>query len=128
MHYRIRGNNVQLVKPVAGEDGKKVKSQPIGSINLNSGELNAAAKAALSPAEIAEAKAWIANHKVGADKRNELELATLAERMSAVAVWLKGADEAAAKPYVDGLNEAMRSLRRALHRIQPAAGKAAGTD
>ena len=128
MHYRIRGNNVQLVKPVAGEDGKKVKSLPIGSINLNSGELNEAAKAALSPAEIDEAKAWIANQQAANNRRNELELATLAERMSAVAVWLKSADEAAAKPYLDGLNDAMRSLRRALHRGQPGGRKAAETD
>ena len=121
MHFRIRGNNVQIVKTVPGEGGKKVQSKPIGSANINSGEISDRAKAALSPAEIEEVNAWIANHKASAGKRAELEFATLSERIREVTTWVRAAEAASLAPQTDEILEALRGLRGALLRKNPKA-------
>ncbi len=121
MHFRIRGNNVQIVKTVPGEGGKKVQSKPIGSANINSGEISDRAKAALSPAEIEEVNAWIANHKATSGKRAELEFATLAERLRDVTGWIRSAEAATLAPQTDEILEAVRGLRGALLRKNPKA-------
>jgi hypothetical protein len=119
MHFRIRGNNVQIVKTMPGEAGKKVQSKPVGSANINTGEISERAKAALSAAEIEEVKAWIANHKASASKRGELEFATLPERLREIVAWARGADAATLAPQTDAVLEAVRSLRSVLLRKNP---------
>ena len=129
MHFRVRGNHVQIVKPVEDASGKKNKSKPVGSMNLTTGELNEVAKVTLSPAEVAEAQAWLASHKAAGSKRQELEVATLAERMNDVAKWLRQASAADVALYSEGLGQGMRQLRAALNRATGAekpAGRKAG--
>lgn len=121
MHFRIRGNNVQIVKTVPGEGGKKVQSKPIGSANINTGEISERAKAALSAAEIAEVSAWIANHKATAGRRAELEFAILPERLRDVTGWVRATDAATLAPQTDEVLEALRGLRSALLRKNPKA-------
>jgi hypothetical protein len=121
MHFRIRGNNVQIVKTVPGEAGRKVQSKPIGSANINTGEISERAKAALSAAEMEEVKTWIANHKATAGKRGELEFATLPERLREVAVWARGASAATLAPQTDSILESIRTLRSVLLRKNPKA-------
>lgn len=122
MHFRIRGNNVQIVKTIPGEGGgKKVQSKPVGSANINTGEISERAKAALNPAEIAEVTAWIANHKATSGKRAELEFATLPERLREVTAWVRGVDPAALAAQTDDLLESIKGLRGALLRKNPKA-------
>lgn len=123
MHFRIRGNNVQIVKtmPGEGEDSKKVMSKPVGSANINTGEIAANAKAALSEAEIKEVHDWIANHKATVGKRQQLEFVTLGDRLREVAAWVRTADNGLVSPCSDDVLEAVRELRSALVRKAPKA-------
>ncbi len=121
MHFRIRGNNVQIVKTMPGEGGTKVMSIPVGSANINTGEIAANAMAVLSEAEIKEVQDWIAKHKVTVDKRQQLEFLTLSDRLLEIAVWVRTADDGLVSPYTDDVLEALRVLRGALVRKAPKA-------
>lgn len=92
MHYRIRGNNVQLVKTAQDPETGKAKSQPVGSANLITGELNDSAKEALSKSEVAEVKKWLKRRQEMIETRRMVEFSMLAERIGAVTAWLKGQD------------------------------------
>jgi hypothetical protein len=119
MHFRVRGNNVQLVKTVAGEEGKKAQSRPVGSANIATGALNPAAQAALTPAEVAEVQAWVARHKTQVEQRNQLEFATTADRLTELAGWIRSADEALVTAHADEVLESLRALRTAILRKRP---------
>ena len=123
MHFRVRGNNVQIVKtmPGEGEGGKNVMSKPVGSANINTGEIAASAKAALNEAEIKEVQDWIANHKATVEKRQQLEFVTVGDRLREIAVWVRTADDALVSPHSDDVLEAVRALRSALVRKAPKA-------
>lgn len=114
MHYRVRGNSVQLVKTMREEGSDKVQSRPVGSINLLTGELNPAALAALTPGEVADAQAWIANRCTVRDRCFELEFLTLSSRLSELAEWVRRADDALIAPHADDVIDALGILRRAL--------------
>ncbi len=121
MHFRVRGNNVQIVKTVPGQGGGKVRSKPVGSANIATGEVSERARAALTGAEIEEVGTWIAGHRAAAGRRSELEFATLAERMRVVAAWVRSADAALVAARTDEMLEAIRILRGALLRRNPGA-------
>ena len=123
MHFRIRGNNVQIVKtmPGEGEGGRRVTSMPVGSANIITGEIAANAQAALSEAEIKEVEDWIAKYKVTVEKRQQLEFVTLGDRMREVAMWIRTADDALVSLYYDDVLDAVRTLRSALVRKVPQA-------
>jgi len=116
MHFRVRGNNVQIVKTQPGSGDKKTVSQPVGSANIATGKISEKVKAALSPAELQEVTDWIVNYKASAAKRLELEYATIAERMRDVTGWLRRADEAVIAAHADNVLEALRGLRGVLVR------------
>lgn len=116
MHYRVRGNSVQLVKTVREEGSDKLQSKPVGSINLLNGTLNAAALAALTPEEVTEAKAWIANRTTMRERCSELELITLAGRVSDLAEWVRRADEKLVAAHSDEITDAFGELRKAMRK------------
>lgn len=115
MHYRVRGNSVQLVKTVREDGSDKMQSRPVGSINLVTGELNAAALAALTPEEVTEARAWIANRSSVRERCFELEFLTLSARLNELSDWVRRADEALLAPHLDDVTDALMTLRRTLH-------------
>lgn len=114
MHYRVRGNSVQLVKTVREEGSDKMQSRPVGSINMLTGELNAAALAALTAEEIAEAKGWIANRSSVRERCYELDFLTLSARLSELADWVRRADEELIKPHADDVLDSLAGLRKAI--------------
>ena len=116
MHFRVRGNNVQIVKTQPGTGDKKTVSQPVGSANIATGKISEKVQAALTPAELQEVADWIVSYKASAAKRLELEYATIAERMEEIAVWLRRADEAVVGAHSENVLTALRSLRMALVR------------
>ncbi len=124
MHYRVRGNSVQLVKTVREEGSDKLQSKPVGSINLLNGSLNAAALAALTPDEVTEAKAWIANRNTMRERASELEFLTLAARISDLAEWVRRADDKLVATHSEEITESFGDLRKAMRKR--GARKAAG--
>lgn len=113
MHFRIRGNNVQVVKTETNAAGKK-KSVPVGSFRKNDLEIPDSLKEKLSAAEIKEVKAWVTHSSGVEDMKAKMAAFTLAEQIDLAVTWLNKADKAEATFVVDSVLESMRKLRKAL--------------
>jgi hypothetical protein len=87
MHFRVRGNSVQLVKTT--EVSGKMTSAPAGSANLVNGELNETAQKALTDKEKAEVKSWLDARQALNRKDLEVKLAMLPEHLSELSKALK---------------------------------------
>ena len=111
MHFRMRGNNVQIVKAVTDLQTQKTVSKPIGSANLLTGEIGERARAAMTPAEIKEAEAWIARQQALEAKKREVEFETLPTTLAALGEWVRSADEKIVAQYADEIFEEMKRFR-----------------
>lgn len=121
MHFRIRGNNVQIVRTMTDEATMKVISRPVGSVNLRTGEMTDATKASLNSSEIKEAMAWVDRYKSLVEKKQELEFQTLALRIREVAAWVRNTKSDNISVLADDLLDAIRELRTSLSNARPMA-------
>jgi hypothetical protein len=87
MHFRVRGNSVQLVKTT--EVSGKMTSAPAGSANLANGKLNETAQKALTEKEKVEVKSWLDARQALNKKDLEVKLAMLPEHLSELSKALK---------------------------------------
>lgn len=87
MHFRIRGNSVQLVK--TQEVSGKMTSTPAGSASLSDGTLNDKANELLSDDEKREVIIWLAARKSLNKKDFEVKSAMLAEHIASIAKAVK---------------------------------------
>jgi hypothetical protein len=117
MHYRIRGNNVQLVKTVVDKKTLKPQSAPVGSANLATGVLNDSALSALTPDEVAEVRTWIQDQQQLVVLRSELEARSLAKAIGDVGIWLKTADKKKAGEVVREVEYAFKTFRMRAHKL-----------
>jgi hypothetical protein len=114
MHFRFRGNNIQVVKSQFDQDIGKAKSVPIGSINLANLTVTDKLRASCSADELEEIEAWVKHyHGVEELKRKHAAL-TLPEQIAAATRWFNeaGADEA--RQIADDVLTASTMLRRVL--------------
>jgi len=118
MHFRIRGNSVQVVKSMTDPATGKASPKPIGSVNLSTGEPNIKLVEALSENEKVELEKWIARHKEMVEKRRNLEYLVLPDRLREVAEWLRTADRDNVLPGLDELSTAMQELRGAINKLR----------
>ena len=116
MHFRRRGNNVQIVKTQPAAEGGKAVSRPIGSANLATGEISEQAAAVLTPEETLEVKGWIARHQAVQTVKREIEYRTLADTLGEVAGWMRGADAKLLAEHAADVRDALRRVRRELDR------------
>lgn len=116
MHFRIRGNNLQIVKTVVDPATRKTVSKPVGSANLIRNEIGEQARAALTEAELQEVETWIARHKAQTEKRRELEFQTIAATLMSVAEWVQNAEAEQIEPYLGDIENGIRQLRFSLAR------------
>ena len=116
MHFRVRGNNVQIVKTQTDAASGKAVSKPVGSASLASGAINEKAAAALTEAEKQTVQAWIARHQAIQQQKREVEFRTLADRLAEVASWVRGADAELVEEHAEDIQDGLRNLRRALGR------------
>jgi len=114
MHFRVRGSNVQIVRSETDAATGKAKSLPIGSASLKTGEISEKAMAALTPAEVTEAKAWIARQRDIEDRRRELEFEGLPAMLTALRDWVREADPAKVDPAREEVMRGLGRLRAAL--------------
>lgn len=114
MHFRVRGSNVQIVRSVADPASGKAKSQPIGSASLKTGEISPKALAALAPAEVTEAQAWIARHREVEARRRELAFEDLPATLTGLREWVREADPTKIDPVREEVVRGLGRLRAAL--------------
>jgi hypothetical protein len=116
MHFRRRGNSVQIVKTQPAGEGGKAVSRPIGSANLATGEISEQAAAALTPEETLEVKGWITRHQAVQTAKREIEYRTLADTLGEVARWIRDADAKLLEEHAGDVRDALRRVRRELDR------------
>jgi hypothetical protein len=121
MHFRRRGNNVQLVKTMPGEGGGKAQSKPVGSANLTTGEIKTRGDAVLTAEETAEVKAWIARSAAIEAQKRELDYRMLPEALASMAGWIANADAKL-------LGEHAEEVKAGLFRVRKALDRALGTE
>lgn len=113
MHFRHRGNNVQIVRSVAAEGGKK-KSVPVGSINKANLKITDKLRGECTQQEIKEIEAWVTRYAAQEQLKNQVAALTLAEQMSKAVAWLEKADPKVAADVINDISDAMPLLRKAL--------------
>ena len=96
MHYRVRGQNVEVIRNVVDKKTLKSSLAPAGSANLKTGVLSEPLLAALSDKEVQDVRRWIHARQALDAQRKEIEARLLAERILEVAEWLKKAPAGAA--------------------------------
>ena len=116
MHFRFRGNNIQIVKTHPDPQTHKAKSVPLGSINRATLAISEKLRQNCTPAELEEIAAWVKRYQAVDGVKRQHAALTLPEQMAAAAAWLDQASPDEARPVADDIMATMVTLRRALHR------------
>jgi hypothetical protein len=128
MHFRLRGNNVQIVKSLPDEATGKEKTRPVASANLGTGEIKEKAPATLTPEETLAVKAWLVRHQTIQAQKREIEYRTLADSLTKMAGWVRDADKTVVGEHAEEVLEALRLVKRAIDRRRGAGGEGGQAD
>jgi len=123
MHFRVRGNNVQIVKTEVDKKTLKSKSVPVGSANIKKGVLSDELLGQLNPDEVKEARLWIHERQRISNLQSEVDAHLLAGRIYETATWLKETKPSAGAGVVAEVQRAMAALRRTATKIGMAKAK-----
>lgn len=116
MHFRVRGNNVQIVKTDVDKKTLQSKSVPAGSANIKTGVLSDELLSKLTEKEVQEVRRWIeARQRINA-LRQEVEAYQLPARIEEAAAWLAGADPAKVVDIAQEIERTIGKLRRTMMR------------
>ena len=111
MFFRLRGNNVQLVKSIEVESGNK-KSVPIGSINLINGNKKIKDGIKLNKDDEKEISQWMDERKVIEELQKKLNALTIGEKIQQVANDINSKNVQITSNQFEKISESFRTLRR----------------
>jgi hypothetical protein len=116
MHFRFRGNNIQVVKSQPDPLTGKAKSVPMGSINRATLAISDKLLKNSSPGELRELEAWVKRHQAIEGFKQKHAALTLPEQIAAAMEWFEqaGADEA--RPFAEDILTSTAALRKLLNR------------
>lgn len=114
MHFRHRGNSVQIVRSEKDPETGKAKPTPIGSLRKPELRIPDALAKACTPAELEAIERWVADYTRIDTLKAEIVARTMPETLPQVAAWLKQADEAEARALAAELVGAWQQVRRAI--------------
>lgn len=116
MHFRFRGNNIQVVRSQPDPNTGMAKSTPLGSINRETFAVSDKLRENCTPAELKEIEAWVKRHQSIHLLKNRHAALTLPEQMAAAAEWFRFASNDEARQAADDIMSTLAVLRRALMR------------
>jgi hypothetical protein len=116
MHFRFRGNNIQVVKSQKTAEGGRAKSIPMGSINRQTMAISDKLRQNCSPAELEEIGVWVKRYQVIDSIKRKHAALTLPEQMAAAAEWFASASPDEARQIADDIMATSAALRRVLNR------------
>jgi hypothetical protein len=116
MHFRFRGNNIQVVKSQQTAHDGKAKSVPIGSINRASLKISEKLRDSCTPAELEEIEAWVRRYRAVDRVKFHHAALTLPEQIVAAARWFEQSSPEEARPVADDILSTTAMLRRVLTR------------
>ena len=116
MHFRFRGNNIQVVKSLPDPITGKSRSIPVGSINTVNLRITEKLRDNCTPSELQEIEAWVQRYQSVAHLKNKHAALTLPEQMAAAALWFEQAHAEEAREGAENVLAAITELRRVLHK------------
>ena len=116
MHFRFRGNNIQVVKSQKSSPDGKAKSVPLGSINRATLAVSDKLRQSCTPAELAEIAAWVKRYQAVDGVKRQHAALTLPEQTAAAAEWFEQASLEEARQVADDIMATTAVLRRVLNR------------
>jgi hypothetical protein len=112
MHFRFRGNNIQVVKTQPDRASGKAKSVPLGSINRATLAISDKLRGNCSAAELKEIEAWVKRYQAVDDLKSKHAALTLPEQVSVAMRWFEKATPVEALPVAEDVLAATAALRR----------------
>jgi hypothetical protein len=116
MHFRFRGNNIQVVKSQLNPENGKAKSVPMGSINRATLAISDKLRANCSAEELAEIEAWVKRYQGVDQLKSKLAALTLPEQVLTAAKWFAQATPEEATQAAEDALAAVNRLRRVLNK------------
>src|SRR5688572_26223043 len=116
MHFRFRGNNIQVVKSIKPEPGSKAVATPIGSINRATLAISDKLRSSCTAAELEEIEAWVKRYQKVDGIKHHYAALTLPEQIAAAAEWFEQASPDEARQIADDIMTTNAMLRRVLNR------------
>ena len=115
MFFRVRGNNVQLVKSVKQDDGK-AKNVGAGSINLLTGKENLNDDVKLTQEDKAELAAFLDEHKEIKHFQSQLRAKSLDKEMQQLANDIQANRVSFSQKDVERMAYALNQIRMAVRK------------
>jgi len=116
MHFRFRGNNIQIVRSQPSPINGKAKSVPLGSINRATLAISDKLRESCSASELEEIRTWVKRYQAVDELKRQHAVLTLPDQLTAAAQWFEGADAGEARPLADDILAATAALRRVLNK------------
>jgi len=116
MHFRERGQIIQIIRTTYDAKTKKGKSHIVGRLSKARPEISEELRLVLSDQEIKEVAEWIKGNGAIEQLRQELAARTLTAQMSLAAEWLASHKGEDARFLAESLVPAWYRLRAALKR------------
>jgi hypothetical protein len=116
MHFRFRGNNIQVVKSQPDPSTGKAKSVPLGSINRATLAISDNLRSNCSPSELQDIEGWVNRYQAIDELKRKHAALTLPEQMAAAASWFETASDEEAQQLADDIVTGMAEVRRVLHK------------
>jgi hypothetical protein len=114
MHFRFRGNNIQVVKSQPDRSSGKAKSAPLGSINRATLAVSDKLRANCTPEELEEIEAWVKRYQRVQQLKQKHAALTLPEQLAAAAAWFDSASDEEARQVAEDVITNTAMLRRTL--------------
>jgi hypothetical protein len=114
MHFRFRGNNIQVVKSQPDPSSGKAKSIPMGSINRATLAMSDKLRANCSAEELGEIEAWVKRYQKVHELKQKHAALTLPEQLAAAAEWFETASADEARQAAEDVIPNTAALRRTL--------------
>ncbi len=112
MHFRFRGNSIQVVKSQKSGPEVKAKSIPLGSINRSNLKISNKLRGNCTPAEIEEIEAWVKRYRAIDRVKDQHAAMTLPEQISAAARWFDQSSPEETRQIADDIMTTSALLRR----------------
>jgi hypothetical protein len=116
MHFRFRGNNIQVVKSQPDPKSRKAKSVPLGSINRITLAISDKLQRRCSEEELKEIEDWVRRYRTVDDLKQKHAALTLPEQMAAATQWFAQASPEEAHQAADDILATTALLRRVLNK------------
>jgi hypothetical protein len=114
MHFRFRGNNIQVVKSQTDESTGKAKSIPVGSINRATLAISDKLRESCTKEELREIETFVKRYQNVDRFKRQYAALTLPEQIAAAGEWLEEASDAEARDLADDILASFGQLRKAL--------------